>query len=105
MTSQSNKITDLDTLDQEILRLRRKVKGMEKALDENLSHLQSNYGSMLLNSLLGEKPRGRGILEGLVNLVVHHERLKGTLTNLGSQLAERAAAGIELWLERLFDKK
>lgn len=48
----NKKVTNLATLEEEIIRLRHKSRGLENQLGERMDHLKSNYKSMAMNTVI-----------------------------------------------------
>ncbi|MRG46531.1 hypothetical protein GFS24_15520 [Chitinophaga sp. SYP-B3965] len=46
------KVTNLAMLEEEIIRLRHKSRGLENQLGERMDHLKSNYKSMAMNTVI-----------------------------------------------------
>jgi hypothetical protein len=105
MASAKKKIKDLQSLEKEIRRLRQQAKNMEKELDDNIIYLQQNYSSLIINSLMPDTTRVKGIPGTILQLLLQHERLRETLTSLAEHAVDKAADGLELLSNKLLGKK
>ncbi|HLZ86619.1 MAG TPA: hypothetical protein VKQ52_05255 [Puia sp.] len=95
----------LDTLDQEIRRLRAKAKQLEERIDENFSYFQQHSGSMFVRSLLPRKIDGEELTGlRLVDTVLQNERLQNILLKLADILAEKLGDGLNWLTTRVFKK-
>lgn len=92
-------INSLEALDKEIYRQRLKAKSLEKKLDENLDHLQENYGSMIRNSIFKSGMK-ETIIGTVLGAVLGNNKLQEGLTRMASPLADKAAE----WIEKLVHK-
>lgn len=97
-------IKNLDTLEKEIYRLKLKSKELEARFDDNIEHLQNNYGSMIRNSIFHSKKEAQPVSTTLMNAVVNNEKLQSALSRIVNHLAEKAADGIDAVIDKLFKK-
>ena len=104
MPSGKKNIKDIQSLEREIQRLRREAKGMEKKFDDSFTYLQENYATLMMNSVLPEKGTFKSIPQSIIQLVLQHERLRNSLTQLTENLINKASDGIEFLLDKLFSK-
>lgn len=97
-------IKNLDTLEKEIYRLKLKARTLEDHFDDNLDHLQHNYGSMIRNSIFHSKKESQQKHATLVDTVLQNERLQEALDRMVNHLADKAAEGIDAVIDKLFKK-
>jgi len=105
MASTSKNNRNLESLEKEILVLRRKAKLLEGKIDDNFTYFQHHSGSMFVRSLLprkieGEEFSGSPILDSFLQ----NERLQKILIRLADRLAERLGAGLNWLVDRVFHK-
>jgi hypothetical protein len=105
MTTPKKNARNLDSLEKEILALRRKAKQLEGKIDESFTYFQHHSGSMFVRSLLprrieGEDFSGNPILDSFLQ----NERLQKILVRLADRLAERLGDGINWLVNRVFRK-
>lgn len=95
----------MDTLDEEIRRLREKARELEGRIDENLTYFQQHSGSMFVRSLLPRKIEGE-VLTGfqLLDRMMENERLQKVLLRLADILAERVGDGLNWLINKVFKK-
>ena len=95
----------MDTLDQEIRRLRVKAKQLEERIDENFNYFQQHSGSMFVRSLLPRKIDGEELTGlRLVDTFLQNERLQNILLKLADILAEKLGDGLNWLTTRVFKK-
>jgi hypothetical protein len=96
----------MNSLDQEIRRLRVKAKQLEEKIDENFNYFQQHSGSMFVRSLLPRRVEGEEQLTGLrlVDIALQNERLQNILLKLADILAERLGDGLNWLTTRAFKK-
>jgi hypothetical protein len=105
MSTIAKKFNNLQSLEKEIRRLKQRAKQMEDEFDGNFSHLQENYLPMLLNSVLPEKTRYKGIPATIISLFLEHDRFRNMVIKLAEELIDRASDGIDYLSEKLKRKK
>ena len=104
MAITTDKARNLDTLEKDIMVLRRKAKRLEAKMDESLDHFQQHSGSMFMRSLLPRRIEsevsGNPVLDGLLQ----NERLQKVLLRLADKLAEKLGDGLNWLIDRVFKK-
>jgi hypothetical protein len=105
MSLRKKNIRDLASLEKEIQRLRLEAKGMEKEMDDNLTYLQENYSSLVMNSVLPETGGYKGIPGTIIHLVLQHEKLREAISRLAEHLLDKVSDGLELITNKIFSKK
>jgi hypothetical protein len=105
MINNPKKINRLEALEKQIRHLKSDSKRMEVQMDENLNHLQENYLSMALNSILPEETIYKGIPATIISLFLEHDRFRNTIIRLTEQILDKAAEGIEFISQKLARKK
>jgi len=110
MTRKKN-IHSIESLDQEILRLKHRQSEIEKDLANNLDYLRSNYGSMAFNSIFKKKsptysstPDSNHFWGGLTARILDNEKLQDNVGGLVERLITKVSDGIEGLLGK-FGKK
>jgi hypothetical protein len=101
MATKAKKFENLQSLDREIRRLKLKAKQMENDFDDNFDHLQENYLPMVLNSVLPEKIRYKGIPATIISLFLEHDRFRNTVIKLAEEVIDRVSDGIDYLSEKL----
>jgi len=105
MPKRSKADRSMDTLDQEIRRLRVKAKQLEEKIDDNFNYFQQHSGSMFVRSLLPRKIDGEELTGlRLVDSVLENERLQGILLKLADLIAEKLGDGLNWLTTRVFKK-
>ena len=105
MPERSKAERSMDSLDQEIRRLRTKAKQLEEKIDDNFNYFQQHSGSMFVRSLLPRKIDGEELTGlRLVDTVLQNERLQGILLKLADILAEKLGDGLNWLTTRVFKK-
>ncbi len=99
------KSNNLASLEKEIRRQKQRAKQLENQFDDNFSHLQENYLPMLMNSVLPEKTKYKGIPATIISLFLEHDRFRNTVIKLAEHLVDRASDGIDYLSEKLKPKK
>ena len=80
-------IRNLKELDREILLLKKKALKLEHAMDDQLSHLKENSGSMLWNTLL--KGGGKHFLTTtILAVVLKNEKMQGLIRKITGKFAD-----------------
>ena len=95
-------IHSIESLDQEILRLKHRQSEIEKDLGTNFDHLRSNYGSMAFNSIFKKKspaysstPDSNHFWGGLTARILDNEKLQDNVGGLVERLITKVSDGIE----------
>jgi len=101
MATKAKKFENLQSLDREIRRLKLKAKQMENDFDDNFDHLQENYLPMVLNSVLPEKIRYKGIPATIISLFLEHDRFRNTVIKLAEEVIDRVSDGVDYLSEKL----
>ena len=95
----------MDTLDEEIRRLRAKAKKLESEIDENFSYFQQHSGSLFVRSLLPRKLDGEELTGyRLLDRVIENENLQKVLLRFADILAEKLGDGLNWLVTRVFKK-
>lgn len=98
-------IHNLDSLECEIYRLQLEAKRIEEKLDHNLEHLHENFSSMAMNSFFCHKRNKISEKDSLISEVLDNEKLNSVLGKVTDRMAERAAAGIDRLVDKIFSRK
>ena len=106
MSNSSKASRSMDALDEEIRRLRAKVRQLEDQIDENFSYFQQHSGSMFVRSLLPRKLENEEVLTGfrLVDKILENERLQKVILRLADHLAESLGDALNWLINRVFKK-
>ena len=95
----------LDSLEDEIRRLRQKAKGLEDQIDENFTYFQEHSGSMFIRSLLPRKIEGETVTGNrILDTFLQNERLQKILIRLADRVAEKLGDGLNWLVNRVFRK-
>jgi hypothetical protein len=100
-----NKIHNLDSLEKEIALLRLESKTIEDKLEKNISHLQQNFPTLLLNSFCQKKNDRESEKEGFLKSLFNNGRVNTIVNKLTDRIANRAADGLDELINKLFQKK
>lgn len=99
--AKSGKIQTLDSLEKEIYKLKLHARELESQLDKNIDHLQNNYGSMIRNSIFGNKTGASALSGGLF----FTEKVQEGINKIVDHLAEKATDGIDAVIDKVFKKR
>jgi hypothetical protein len=101
-----SKITDLESLDREILRLRGRQTALEGQLDMSINKLRTGYGSMILNTVFSQfNPASNNIWVSLIGRLLENDRLKSGLGTLVDAVSDKVGQGASFAAQKLFHKK
>ena len=99
-------IRNLDTIEKEIYRLKLEAKNIEEKLDNNLTFLQENYFSMIMNSFFHRRKHKED--EGKTSFMdsfFKSESFRNAVNTAADHIANRAAEGIEKLVDKIFHNK
>jgi hypothetical protein len=105
MGSTSKKIRNLNSLNNEILKLEAKANNIGEKLDNNFDYLQENYLTLIKKSVFKSGGAGLGIVSVIISSLIGHERLQEALFKVANPLADKAAGWIENLLSRMGKKE
>jgi hypothetical protein len=105
MTKQTNTITDLQTLDQEILRLRLRAKELEVKIDDSLDYLQDHYSTMAMKSVLPFFSQKSGFAGSILQIFLQNDRIRDNLGKLAVFLLDKFSDGLEYLTNKLSPQK
>ncbi len=108
MGSSSKKIRNLNSLNNEILRLEAKADSIGQKLDDNFNYLQENYLTLIRKSIFkssATSAAGVGIVGVIISSLLGNERLWEALSKVASPLADKAAGWIESLMSRMGKKE
>src|SRR5258708_5888906 len=95
----------LDSLEDEIRRLRQKAKGLEDQIDKNFIYFQEHSGSLFIRSLLPPKIEGETVTGNkILDTFLENERLQKILIRLADRVAEKLGDGLNWLVNRVFRK-
>ncbi|HEX9510655.1 MAG TPA: hypothetical protein VF939_09235 [Puia sp.] len=95
----------LDSLEDEIRRLRQKAKGLEDQIDKNFIYFQEHSGSLFIRSLLPRKIEGETVTGNkILDTFLENERLQKILIRLADRVAEKLGDGLNWLVNRVFRK-
>jgi hypothetical protein len=95
MGKTSKHIRTLDHLEREIYRKQLLAKTLEEKIDHNFEYLQSNYSSLVRNSIFSSSQPGDSIGNALFRSVMSNERLQEILMKVANPLMDKAAEWID----------
>ena len=105
MASKTKAARTLDTLEDDIRKLRLKARLLEDQLDDNFNYFQQHSGSMFVRSLLPRRIEGEGVTGNpLLDPFLQNEKLQKLLSRLADHLAERLGDGLNWVVNRVFKK-
>jgi hypothetical protein len=95
----------LDSLEQDIRRLRKKARGLERQLDDNFTYFQQHSGTLFVRSLLPRRVEGETVTGNpIIDPFLQNERLQKVLAKLADMLAEKLGDGLNWVINRVFKK-
>ena len=95
----------LDTLENDIRKLRRKAKDLERQLDDNFTYFQHHSGTLFVRSLLPRRVEGESVTGNpVLDPFLQNERLQKVLAKLADMLAEKLGDGLNWVINRVFKK-
>jgi len=91
------KIKNLQGLELEMERINLRMQAIEDRLEQNMSGLRDNFGSMAFNSVIGaeQKARMHNFWSRLAEKFMDNPRLQNNIGKWVDRLAEKLADGIE----------
>jgi hypothetical protein len=102
----ASKIKNLDTLEKEIYRLRLEARNFEDKLEKNFDHLQKNYASMTMNTVFGAASSAKEkVKDKIFNSIWENEKIRSGFDKIVSHLADKAAEGIENFVDKILHRK
>jgi len=102
------KIRNLNSLNNEILRLEAKADNIGQKLDDNFDYLQENYLTLIKKSIFkssAASAAGAGIVGVIISSLMGNERLRDAFSKVASPLADKAAGWIESLMNRMGKKE
>jgi hypothetical protein len=105
MARAAKHIQGLKGLDQELHRLRRHARKLEKELDNSLSFLENNYSKMMTGSLFPFLRERGGIAGSILELILRNQRFREKLGELAEQVFGKATEGLEFLIDKMGSKK
>ena len=100
MRSSTKKIRNLNSLNNEILKLEAKADTIGQKLDDNFNYLQENYLTLIKKSIFKSSAAGAagaGIVGVIISSLMGNDRLREAFSKAASPLADKAAG----WIEKL----
>ena len=95
----------LDSLEEDIRRLRKKARGLERQLDDNFTYFQQHSGTLFVRSLLPRRAEGETVTGNpIIDPFLQNERLQKVLAKLADMLAEKLGDGLNWLINRVFKK-
>ncbi len=106
MATPSKNTRNLESLEKEILVLRRKAKLLEGKIDDNFTYFQHHSGSLFVRSLLPRRVEGRDRSAGtpILDSFLQNERLQKILIRLADRAAQRLGDSLNWLVDRVFRK-
>jgi uncharacterized protein YlxW (UPF0749 family) len=95
-------IHNLNSLEKELQRLQSKSEELENKLDGNLHHLQDNYSSMIMNSVLQKGVNIKNTVAGTIaGAVLGNDKLQQALSKILNNLLDRGAEAIDYLADKI----
>ena len=95
----------MDSLEEDIRKLRKKAKGLERQLDDNFTYFQHHSGTLFVRSLLPRRVEGETVTGNpIIDPFLQNERLQKVLAKLADMLAEKLGDGLNWVINRVFRK-
>jgi len=95
----------LDSLEEDIRKLRKKARGLERQLDDNFTYFQQHSGTLFVRSLLPRRVEGETVTGNpIIDPFLQNERLQKVLAKLADMLAEKLGDGLNWVINRVFRK-
>jgi len=98
-------IHNLDSLEKEIYRLQLEAKHIGERLDDNIEHLEENFSSIAMNSIGCNKKSKSGENGNPFTEFFNNDKLNSVVSRVTDRIVERAAAGIDKLVDKIFSKK
>lgn len=95
----------MDSLEEDIRKLRKKARGLERQLDDNFTYFQQHSGTLFVRSLLPRRVEGETVTGNpIIDPFLQNERLQKVLAKLADMLAEKLGDGLNWVINRVFRK-
>ena len=105
MASRSKASLKLDMLEDDIRKLRKKARLLERQLDDNFAYFQEHSGTLFVRSLLPKRVAGETVTGNpIIDPFLQNERLQKVLARLADMLAEKLGDGLNWMINRVFKK-
>src|SRR5579872_2904737 len=105
MPSKTKASRTLDTLEEDIRKMRRKAKDLERQLDDNFTYFQQHSGTLFVRSLLPRRVEGESVTGNpILDPFLQNERLQKVLAKLADMLAEKVGDGLNWMINKVFKK-
>jgi len=92
----TKKPKQVELLDQEISRLKRRAKQLEQQIDGRLDYFQDNFGSLAVKSMLPGLLARAGLTGTILDLLMGNRQVRKSVNNLTGFLFDKISAGIKL---------
>ena len=103
--AKASQIRNLDQLEKDIFRLKLEARQSEGRMNDHIDKLQTQFGSMLRNTVFPKKETAASAASGVVNSLLEHYGLRHSVSRLLNKLADKAAEGLDGLVERVFRKE
>lgn len=100
----AKKPDELQLLEQEIGRLKKRSRELEAQLDGKLEFLQDNFRSLAIKSLLPSFLARAGITGTILDVFMENRQFRSSVNKVTDTLFDKIAAGVE-FLGRKFSRK
>lgn len=95
----------MDSLEEDIRKLRKKARKLEHQLDDNFTYFQQHSGTLFVRSLLPRRVEGETVTGNpIIDPFLQNERLQKVLARLADILAEKLGEGLNWMINRVFKK-
>jgi hypothetical protein len=98
----SKNISNSDSLEREIYRLKLQAKNIESQFDENLDYLQKNYSSMAFNSFFSGTKKDK---ENIFSTFIKNDAISSILNKVTCHIGDRVMENIDGLVDRAFHNK
>ena len=95
----------LDSLEEDIRKLRKKARELERQMDDNFTYFQQHSGTLFVRSLLPRRVEGETVTgTPIIDPFLQNERLQKVLARLADMIAEKLGDGLNWVINRVFKK-
>ncbi|MFI5154714.1 MAG: hypothetical protein ACHQEM_00920 [Chitinophagales bacterium] len=100
----AKKTDELQLLEQEIGRLKKRSRELEAQLDEKLDYLQDNFRTLAIKSVLPSFLARAGATGTILEVFMENKQFRNSVNKLTDTLFDKISAGVE-FLGKKFSKK
>ncbi|PWT95899.1 MAG: hypothetical protein C5B52_16900 [Bacteroidetes bacterium] len=99
------RIRDMESLDDEIDRLKLKCRDIEGKFDENIDQLKDNYAMMAFNSVIGNRLKAVPLVGDIAAIAINNEKVQNFIQELIDKLIKKSSGAFEKLAIKIFPGK